>query len=197
MGGGAIVSAHGESDLVQWPTTSGMSTSRESRSGASIASIIEITRLNLGCCDRHEPRSSGWLNVDICQPADFLADLTAPWPWPTSSIREIKAHDIIEHLPNKIHTMNELHRVLVPGGHVSIIVPSTSGAGAWCDPQHCSYWNLASFAYYEHNAYAHERLKVSYGIEACFKVLRLVEVEDSSHRCRVWKIEATLEAVKA
>src|ERR1039457_2745467 len=60
-------------------------------------------RLNLGCSDAHV---KGWTNVDLCQPADWIADLSQTWPWPDSSIAELKSWDCFEHLPSKLFTMN-------------------------------------------------------------------------------------------
>ena len=107
-------------------------------------------RLNLGCSDR---LLQGYLNVDLVRPLPITApfeeaDLAQLWPWKDNSVEEIIADDIIEHLPNKIQTMNEIHRVLVPGGKVRIFVPTTDGRGAWQDPTHVSYWNRNSFFYY-------------------------------------------------
>jgi hypothetical protein len=44
--------------------------------------------------------------------------------------------------------MNEIYRVLVPGGWLISMTPSTDGRGAFQDPTHCSYWNSNSFWYY-------------------------------------------------
>ena len=85
-------------------------------------------KLDLGCCDS---RLEGFLSVDIVPPADVLCDLNERWPWDESSVGDIRAHDIIEHLPDKIHTMNEAYRVLVPGGRLDIEIPTTDGPGAW------------------------------------------------------------------
>src|SRR5882757_794152 len=125
-------------------------------------------RLNLGCSDRH---AAGYINVDRVLPADVLVDLAEPWPWLDSSTDEILAHDIIEHLPNKIRTMNEAWRVLKHGGILDIIVPTTDGPGAFQDPTHISYWHRNSFWYYTAGDAHRERFGVSYGIEARFLVL--------------------------
>ncbi len=126
-------------------------------------------RLNLGCSDRHLP---GYVNVDICEPADLIVDLDRMiWPWEDSSIDEIVAHDIIEHLPRKISTMNQLWRVLKPNGVVQIKVPTTDGTGAWQDPTHVSYWNRPSFWYYTDGDAHRERFGKAYGIEARFRVV--------------------------
>lgn len=137
-------------------------------------------KLNLGCSDHH---ISGYVNVDICEPADRIIDLSS-YPWCTmtppamlpeviaeSSIDEIRAHDIIEHLPNKIGTMNEAWRVLKPGGLLDIVVPTTDGRGAWQDPTHVSYWNRNSFFYFTHLDAHRERFGKAYGVEARFNVL--------------------------
>jgi predicted SAM-dependent methyltransferase len=102
-------------------------------------------KLNLGANDR---RFDGFISVDVCEPADQIADLTQPWPWPDNSVDEILAFDVFEHLPNKRQTINELYRVLKPGGIARIQVPhATEGDGGHCDPTHVSYWTTSDFEY--------------------------------------------------
>lgn len=152
-------------------------------------------KLNLGSCDRTFP---GFTSVDICPPADVVADLSQSWPWPDSSVSEVRAHDIFEHLPSRIFTMNELHRVLQPGAKAIVEVPSAAkGSGQWCDPTHVSPWCMNTFTYFEDGSSAHRRFAKSYGITARFKVLEMKETPDPSHKYEpVWKITALLECVK-
>jgi hypothetical protein len=196
-------------------------------------------RLNLGCSDR---RIDGFIGVDIAPgPAvDEIADLEGPWPWPDSSVLEVRAHDVAEHIGDcshmvtfctqcrdqwmrmyraiygedgerkaaavavrhplgRIHFMNELHRVLAPGGTALVEVPSAAhGVGFITDPTHKTPWCLSLFKYFEAGTFAHQRLAKSYGITAAFRVLNLQEVEVSGEdpRERVWKIMATMEAIK-
>lgn len=124
-------------------------------------------KLNLGCSDKH---IADYVNVDRVEPADVIADLTQRWPWGDSSIEDIIAHDIIEHLPDKILTMNEAYRVLKHGGMFRVLVPTTDGPGAWQDPTHVSYWNRNSFWYYTHGDPHRERFGNGAGIEARFIV---------------------------
>lgn len=127
-------------------------------------------RLNLGCCDAP---LAGFTNVDIVPaPGVEAADLRQPWPWPDSSIEHVRAWDIIEHLPDKIFTMNELWRVLMPGGTAEIVVPTTDGPGAFQDPTHVSFWNRRSFLYYEAGNPYRERFARHYGITAKFRTVR-------------------------
>lgn len=151
-------------------------------------------KLNLGASDRPFP---GFISVDIAPPADQVVDLREPWPWPDNSVDEVRAHDVFEHLPNRILTMNELHRVLKPGGRATIEVPSAAkGAGFAQDPTHVSAWSMNSFQYYRHQSFAHQRLARAYGITAEFRVVSLTEREYRDEFETVWKITAVLECVK-
>jgi hypothetical protein len=57
-------------------------------------------RWNLGACDRN---FEGFTSIDICLPADIIADLAGPWPGEDSSVTEIRAWDIIEHIGDCDH----------------------------------------------------------------------------------------------
>lgn len=169
----------------------------------------EIVRLNLGCADRAIP---GFTGVDLPgSGAEQEVDLTGPWPWGDSSVEEILALDVCEHIVDHspafssrvasghIHFMNELHRVLVPGGRATIETPNAAkGCGYFQDPTHVSPWCLSTFKYFEHGAFARERLGALYGITARFKVISLDEFETNGEdpREKAWKIKAVLEAVK-
>ena len=151
-------------------------------------------KLNLGASDRAIP---GFLSVDIAPPADMIADLSQPWPWFTSSVDEVVAFDVIEHIEDRIHFMNELHRTLKPGAVATIEVPNaTKGSGFAQDPTHKSQWCINSWQYFEAGSYAHNRLARSYGITAAFRILELSESEYRDVREPVFKIRVVLSAVK-
>jgi predicted SAM-dependent methyltransferase len=67
-------------------------------------------RLNLGCSD--SLRGGEWLNVDIVEDCILTAngvnyqraDLALPWPWGDSSVDEIYAADIFEHIGDCQHS---------------------------------------------------------------------------------------------
>ena len=140
-------------------------------------------KLNLGSFDH---RLDGFKSVDIDAAAnpDFIADLNNTWPWPDNSIEEVYAIDVLEHLVNKRHTMNELWRILIPGGIARIVVPhATLGDGGHCDPTHVSYWTQSDFEYYTpfdffgREVGERQRFRNSsyYAINADFKILNLNE----------------------
>lgn len=151
-------------------------------------------KLNLGANDR---QIEGFRSVDIVPPADFVTDLAERWPWPDSSIEEIVAFDVIEHIADRIHFMNQMHRVMKPGAVATIETPNASrGAGYFQDPTHKAPWCLNSFQYFEAGSFAHTRLARHYGITAAFEVTHLTERAYQDAHEEVWKITAVLRAVK-
>lgn len=164
---------------------------------------VVAVRLHLGCSDDHKP---GYLNVDQCPPADEIADLRKPWPWADSSVAEILAHDVFEHLPSKIHTLNEAHRVLRPGGTLDLWVPCVYlsdgrvNPGAFADPTHTSFWTMDDRYYFceawNNSQGERGRLGPAYGITALFRPLKWELYEYGSGVERRSKVRAILEAVK-
>jgi hypothetical protein len=133
--------------------------------------MSDTLRLNLGACDRRVP---GFISVDICEPADQIVDLSKDWPWTDSSVDEVLAYSVFEHLPDKRHTMNELWRVMKPGALARLQLPhATKGDGGHCDPTHCSYWTASDFEYYTPGVAERERFRGSYGVNADFLVKNL------------------------
>jgi SAM-dependent methyltransferase len=134
--------------------------------------------LNLGCSDDIK---DGFVNVDK-DPVDdrvLNVDLAVCWPWQDSTVDYILAKDCIEHLPDKIKTMNEAYRVLKPGGVFEVHVPTSDGRGAFQDPTHVSYWNRHSFWYFEDGNIYRERFANAYWISARFKVLKENQITTS------------------
>jgi O-antigen biosynthesis protein len=103
-----------------------------------------LRKLDLGGRLNHDKRYEA---VDL-RDVEVIADLNDSWPFEDNSVGVIRANDVFEHLFNPIHVMEELSRVLAPGGYAFIQVPSTDGRGAFQDPTHVSFWNENSFLYY-------------------------------------------------
>lgn len=62
----------------------------------------------------------------------------AAWPWEDESVEEARASHFVEHLDpdERIHFVNQLHRVLVPGGKAQIITPHWCSERAYGDLTH-------------------------------------------------------------
>ena len=106
--------------------------------------------------------------------ADIIGDLNNDWHLADNSVGLLRASDTIEHLKDPIHTMNEAYRVLIHGGVFDIMVPSTRGEGAFCDPTHVSFWNKRSFRYYtESNMKAYLEPE----LQARFQIVKLIDID--------------------
>jgi predicted SAM-dependent methyltransferase len=147
-------------------------------------------RLNLGCSDN---LMQGYVNVDLAPPCDLVVDLSGRWPWEDSTVESIQAWDILEHLPSKIHSMNEAWRVLKPGASLDLFVPTTDGRGAFQDPTHQSFWTPNDLFYFVGEYPEWRRFHKAYGITACFKA---ISVSHQEYPAKVFKLRAILQAVK-
>jgi len=92
-------------------------------------------------------KPDGYESVDLAG-ADITADLNERWPFADGEVGLFRAHDALEHLPDRLKTMREVYRCLAPNGWLLSQTPSTDGRGADQDPTHVSRWNSNSFWYY-------------------------------------------------
>lgn len=114
----------------------------------------------------------GWVGVDFRGGEGVLQlDVTKGLPWADNSVGAIRAHDFLEHISvgQVVPLMNEIYRVLAPGGWLLSQTPSTDGRGAFQDPTHISFWNQNSFWYYTRA----EQAKYVPEIKAKFQATRL------------------------
>lgn len=139
--------------------------------------MSEPIKLNLGCGYR---RMGGYVNIDNRElnGVDMILDVQEGLPFPDSSVAEVYARDFLEHIPigKTVALIEEIWRVLIPGGKFEHITPSTDGRGAFQDPNHVSFWNKNSWYYYTHPAY-----RGLYNIKANFTIGSLADHEEDQH----------------
>ena len=105
-------------------------------------------KLNLGC--GHDIRD-GYVNVDIVRlgGVNLIADLNNFLPFKNNTIDEIIIINTLEHLENGVKAIEEIHRILKPGGKVLIRVPHFSNPHVtWTDPTHKRPYGYYSFHYF-------------------------------------------------
>lgn len=103
----------------------------------SVSAAKEI-KLDLGCGPH---KREGFEGVDSIKfpGVDHVVDIRkTPWPWKDGSVSEAHASHFVEHLTaqERVTFVNELYRVLVPGGTCQIIVPHWNSCRAYGDPTH-------------------------------------------------------------
>lgn len=151
-----------------------------------------MLKVDIGCGDS---KPDGFVGVDICPGAnvDIVADISQTFPFEDNSVDELRAYDVIEHLPDRINTMNEIWRVCKPGAMVDLVVPSTDGRGAFQDPTHISFWNINSFRYFSVDFPAYFNLCQKYGFKGAFKIQFIQQIESPD---QVIHVKVILQVVK-
>jgi SAM-dependent methyltransferase len=104
---------------------------------AAAETMTEPLKLNLGA---GKSRMDGYLSVDSIpfEGLDVVCDLRESWPWPDNSVSDIHMSHVLEHFESmeRVHIINEMYRVLIPGGKASIITPHWASQRAYGDPTH-------------------------------------------------------------
>lgn len=139
--------------------------------------------LDLGCGE--EPRNA--LKMDVVYGIDVRDDVDKKIvradlvlekiPFEDNFFDAVTAHDFIEHIPRLIYApqrrypfvdlMNEIWRVLKPGGQFMSITPAFPHAAAFFDPTHVNYITEETFPLY----FGDQRRRASiYGFYGNFQV---------------------------
>ena len=147
-------------------------------------------------------KPAGYLGVDqyARDGVDFVACLPEPLDLPDGSVGVIRAVDFLEHVPQKIELINEIYRLLAPGGMLLSLTPSTDGRGAFQDPTHTAFYNENSFWYYTDENFRKYVPEISARFQAsrlvtyfpspwheehriCYVAANLIAVKDGAARC--------------
>lgn len=86
--------------------------------------MVKELKLDLGC-GKHI--AQGFVGVDIVKlpGVKHVIDLRKPWPWKNGSVHEVHCRHLLNYLTaaERVHFVNELHRVLKPGAKAQIVTP--------------------------------------------------------------------------
>lgn len=107
-------------------------------------------KLNIGCGPR---KMAGYTNIDkfpVFEP-DMLMDLEeTPWAFAESSVDEIYASHVLEHIGATsdvfFAVVREMYRVLKPGGLLRVRVPHPRHDNFFSDPTHVRAFTPSSFS---------------------------------------------------
>jgi len=111
-----------------------------------------MLRLNLGAGRDRRP---GYLNVDRVpsETTDIVHDLSKfPYPWEAEAVQAILLRHVLEHIDDIRAVMDELWRILAPGGLLEIYVPHFSHFQALTHPEHRHAFHYNSLNMFTPNA---------------------------------------------
>lgn len=74
--------------------------------------------------------------------------LDFPWPVEDDAFDLVHCSHVLEHLPPTARVMEEIYRVLKPGGQAFIVCPHFSWVEAYRHFEHCHFFTLGSFDYF-------------------------------------------------
>jgi SAM-dependent methyltransferase len=104
--------------------------------------------LNLGAAKTHIP---GFINIDIHERADISLDLGVDkLPFPDNSVRTVVSHHTLEHVPNYLFALGEIHRVLRHDGELLLSLPyATLTEHHLVNPYHHHNFTERSFDFFD------------------------------------------------
>lgn len=118
----------------------------------------QLVRLDLAA---GQNKREGFTGVDIWEGSDVVHNLfTFPYPFADNSVDEIHSSHFIEHIPMEYVTVDgkskdmlfafidEVYRMLKPGGKATLIFPNCQSTRAFQDPTHRRFIPAATIYYF-------------------------------------------------
>lgn len=150
--------------------------------------VDDKIKINLGAGSDTQP---DWVNVDMIklQGIDIVHNLIEfPYPFDDGIADEIKAVDVLEHLPpyvgeahGVIKFIEECHRILKPGGTLYMQTPGWKAEFLWIDPTHVRGFDIQSMDFFDPST--HFGSTTGFYSQCKFSV-RAEELEN--HNLRFW-----------
>lgn len=108
----------------------------------------ELRIVDIGCGGAKQIRDAIGVDAHPHDGVDIVCNLENGLPFADGEIDYVFAVHFLEHVSDLIGLMNEIHRVLKPGGVLHAMVPNVSHANAIADPTHVRYFNRQTFKYF-------------------------------------------------
>lgn len=131
-------------------------------------------KLHLGCGNDYR---EGYVNCDLSKDIepDKVVDLEKRLSFENSSVDEIMANHVLEHVNNFIPLMHEFYRVCKNKSKIKIKTPFYSEWGQFNDPTHVRFFTPSTFNYFKKGNFSHEvkcskdmfhvkKVKINFGI---------------------------------
>jgi len=155
--------------------------------------VYMALRVDLGCGPY---KSKGWLGVDVYpfDGVDIVYDGDR-LPFDDSTVDEIRAMHVMEHIPNIFNLMREIHRVCKNGAIITITSPHFTSCHNHYDFEHVRRFGYRSFSH----IYGHDPVEtLSPHAVHGFIVTKAVRFEWWEHRTLIkksWWLRAILTPI--
>jgi SAM-dependent methyltransferase len=108
-----------------------------------------VLSLDIGCGKKKQEPGALGLDRERGSGADALAELTRfPWPLRDNCADRIYLSHFLEHQPDILRAMAEVHRIAKGGAEVVIVTPHYTSADSYTDPTHLHHLAFHSFDYF-------------------------------------------------
>lgn len=111
-------------------------------------------KLHLGC---GRDILIGWVNLDRhpYPGVDKVCDVADGLPFEDNQFEHVYSQDWMEHLRPELQVpvINEIWRVLKPGGTMEHYIPNAGSRNDFGSPSHLSHWNLQCFEHFDVDSY--------------------------------------------
>jgi SAM-dependent methyltransferase len=110
--------------------------------------------LDIGCGKKKQEPGAVGLDRQPGSAADVLCELAHfPWPLRSDCADRIYLSHFLEHQPDILRVMAEVHRIAKPGAEVIIVTPHYSSPDSFTDPTHLHHLGYHSFDYFERDSF--------------------------------------------
>ncbi len=104
--------------------------------------------VDIGAGGRSQVEEAVGIDVVALPGVDVVADLATGIPLADQSVDGVFAVHVLEHVPDMVQVLNEVHRVLQPDGVVHVVSPDWRTANAYADPTHVRYLDVQVFKWF-------------------------------------------------
>jgi SAM-dependent methyltransferase len=104
--------------------------------------------LDIGCGGTKQVATAIGLDRHPQPGVHVVADLERDLPFADGSFDRVFAIHVLEHVLDIVRLMNEVHRILCPGGVLHAITPHREFINAVADPTHVRYFDVQTFRYF-------------------------------------------------
>jgi len=110
--------------------------------------------LDLGCGKKKQDPAAIGLDRQRGSSADVLCDLRHfPWPIKDNCAGKVYLSHFLEHHPDILGAMAEVHRIAQAGAEVIIVTPHYSSPDSYTDPTHLFHLGVHSFDYFVRSSF--------------------------------------------